>query len=90
MFVPVLLLGVFWGWAYRVLATTGRHRLMAFGFATSLILLNAILFESSNIKIVGGGVTGFLVAWCVLRFGSDWIWSAMTRGRRRDRHARPA
>ena len=38
MFVPVILLGVFWGWAYRVLATTGRHRLMAFGFATSLIL----------------------------------------------------
>jgi hypothetical protein len=90
MFVPVILLGVFWGWAYRVLATTGRHRLMALGFATSLILLNAILFESSNIKIVGGGVTALLVAWCVLRFGSDWIWSIMTRGRRRDRHARAA
>jgi hypothetical protein len=88
MFVPILLLGVFWGRAFRLLATTGRHRLLAFGLATSFILLNGILFESSNIKIVGGAVMTILVGWVVLRFGSDRIWSVMTSHRRPDRIAR--
>jgi len=79
MFVPVYVLGVFWGWTYRVLATTGPHRLLGFGLASSLILMNAILFESSNIKIVGGAVTSLLVGWLVLHFGSDGIWSLLLR-----------
>ncbi len=90
MFLPVFALGVFWGRTFRLLSTTGRHRLLAFGFATSFILMNGILFESSNVKIVGGAVTALAVGWVVLRFGGDWIWSIMTHVGRRRRMVRPA
>lgn len=81
MHVPVLLLGVLWGWSYRTLATTGRRRLLSLAFAVSFVLSGAILFESSNIKIVGGAITTLLVGWVLLRYGSRWIWSVMAARR---------
>jgi hypothetical protein len=83
MFVPVLMLGVLFGWAYRVLATTGNKFLLSLAFAVSFILSNAILFESSNIKIVGGSLTSLMVGWGVLRFGSDELWMVLKGSSRR-------
>jgi hypothetical protein len=77
MMVPILMLGIFFGLAYRVLATTGDKFLLSLAFAVSFILANAILFESSNIKIVGGALTSLMVGWGLLRFGSDWIWMVL-------------
>jgi hypothetical protein len=85
MFVPVFLLGVFWGWSYRFLAQTGPSRLLAFGFAASYILSGAILFEASNIKILGGAVTTLVVGWVLLRKLGRRMSSLMAR-----RRARPA
>jgi len=79
MFVPIFLLGIFWGWCYRLLVTTGRYRLLGFGMATSFILGNAMLFESSNIKIVGGGIIALIVGGAFLKYGSVRAWKFLTR-----------
>ena len=63
----------FWA-AAELLATTGDKFLLSLAFAVSFILANGILFESSNVKIVGGALIRLMVGWGLLRFGSDWIW----------------
>jgi hypothetical protein len=78
MFLPILFLGWFWGWIYRWLATRGSHPLLGLAAATTLLLSLAILFESSNLKIVGGGSSAVLMYWLFLRFGSDSAWYWLT------------
>jgi hypothetical protein len=74
MFVPVFLLGCFWGWAYRWLATRTRHKLLGIAVSTNLILGGAIYFEASNVKLFGGALSSLLVLWVLLRYGGDAIW----------------
>ena len=74
MFVPIFLVGCFWGWAYRWLATRTRHRLLGIAISTNLILGNALHFEASNIKLLGGAVSSLVVLWLILKFGGDRIW----------------
>jgi len=74
MFVPVLLLGYFWGWAYRFLATRSAHKLLGLGFATNLILSSAIYFESSNIKLIGGAVLYVIIMSLLLKYAGDRMW----------------
>jgi hypothetical protein len=83
MYLPVFAMGLFWGWSYRTLATTGPHRLLSLALASSFILSGALLFESSNMKIVGGAITGLIVSWLLLKFGSNVIWSVMSHRRYR-------
>jgi len=74
MFIPIALLGFFWGWAYRTLATRTRHKLLGIAISTNLILGGAIYFEWSNIKLLGGAMSSLLVLWCLLLFWGDAIW----------------
>lgn len=62
MFLPVLALGFLWGRMYRYLCTQPKSPLIV-GYALSIVvLLSAMLFETTNVKLLGGVVTTFLVA----------------------------
>jgi hypothetical protein len=74
MFVPIFLLGCFWGWAFRWLAGRARNKLLGVAVSTNLILSGAIYFEASNVKLFGGAVSSLLVLWILLRYGGDAIW----------------
>ncbi|HUJ12918.1 MAG TPA: hypothetical protein VL284_03925 [Thermoanaerobaculia bacterium] len=74
MFVPIVLLGVFWGWSYRWLATRTKARLFGLAVATNLLLGTAIYFEYSNIKLFGGALSSLIVLTVVLRYASDRMW----------------
>ncbi|MBS1834773.1 MAG: hypothetical protein JST65_18790 [Acidobacteria bacterium] len=80
MFPPIFLLGVLWGWGYRLLARTGGAKLLSVAAASTFVLSGALYFESSNIKIVGGAITLLLVLWLVLRFFDEVIWAFLTGG----------
>ena len=54
MFLPVFLLGLFYGLLYRAFLKWSRFKLLGFALYTSVILFAAYNFETSNIKLVGG------------------------------------
>ena len=83
MFAPVFLLGVFWGWVYRWLATRPGNGLLGLSAATTVILTGAILFEASNVKILGGAVTNVVALSLALAFGGTSLWRALSGGRPR-------
>lgn len=62
MFVPIFLLGLFYGLLYRGFVSWSRFRIIGFAAATSVILFAAYNFETSNIKLVGGMTTCALIA----------------------------
>ncbi|MBO6702622.1 MAG: hypothetical protein JJ921_09775 [Pseudomonadales bacterium] len=68
MFVPIFFLGVFWGLAYRGLVNFPGCGYLGAATGITLILHHAILFESSNIKLLGGAVTAFIVFIATLYF----------------------
>lgn len=74
MFVPIGLLGVLWGVCYRWLASLSSARLLGLAGATALILMSAILFESSNIKLLGGALTNAAVLSLLLAYGGQRAW----------------
>jgi len=78
MFLPICLVGVLWGWSYRWLATRGSNQLLGLSAATMVILIGAILFESSNIKLLGGAVTNILVLTALLDLWGDRLWGLLT------------
>jgi hypothetical protein len=78
MLLPVLALGSFWGWIYRWLTSCGSRPLLSLAAATTLLLNVAILFESSNLKIVGAATSTMLLYWLFLRYGSDRAWNWLT------------
>jgi hypothetical protein len=65
MFAPILLLGMFWGWGYRWLSSCSPERPLAIAAGVVFVMSGALLFESSNIKVLGGGITA-LIAWTLL------------------------
>jgi len=68
MFAPVLALGYLWGSMYRYFLTRPRSPLII-GYGLSVaVLLSAILFETTNVKLLGGVVTSFLVAFVVQKY----------------------
>jgi hypothetical protein len=71
MFVPIFLLGVFYGLINRLFITRTRHKLLGSAFAVAVLIFNAYAVESSNAKLFGGtlSVTLACVAMYVL-FGS--------------------
>ncbi|PZU98031.1 MAG: hypothetical protein DCE90_05960 [Pseudanabaena sp.] len=81
MYAPVFALGFFWGWIYRFLANTGSIPLLGQAAATALILNVAVYFESSNLKILAGGVISLLIYSVFLRFGGKIVWKWITSKR---------
>ena len=68
MFVPILLLGVFYGLIYRYFIIRKDFRLIGFALGTAILLNVHQDFAASNAKIVGGVVTALIVSVLVFEF----------------------
>lgn len=75
MFIPIFLLGLFWGRCYRLFCQVSPVSLLGLGVATTFIMQFATLVETSNLKIVGGGLASILILVPVLLFAGKPIWS---------------
>jgi hypothetical protein len=71
MFLPIFLLGYFYGWIYKYFMLKDPDHLIGMGIATAILLFSAILIETSNIKLVGGVTTSFLAFSVLLWFGRE-------------------
>ncbi len=67
MFVPIFLLGLFWGTMYYFFMTKARFTILGYAFATAL-LLNAYQFEMASIKLLGGVLIRFIVLALVIHY----------------------
>jgi len=71
MFIPIFLLGLFYGLINRLFVTHVRYKLLGSAFAVAVLLFNAYAIESSNAKLVGGTVSVALGSGAMyLLFGS--------------------
>jgi hypothetical protein len=61
MFLPILLLGAFYGLIYRQFVIISRYALLGCGIAAAIFVFGGNIIETSNVKIVGGNVTALLV-----------------------------
>jgi hypothetical protein len=77
MFLPVFVLGMFWGFSYYFLATRSTNALLCLSAATTLLLGDAILFGASNIKLLGGSLTNLIVLSLVLTMWSGRLWQLL-------------
>ena len=68
MFVPVFLLGVFYGLIYRYFVFHGPSPALGFAMACAILVFGAYTIETSNLKLVGGNLMGFLFFALVRRF----------------------
>ncbi|MCH9048219.1 MAG: hypothetical protein IH836_04615 [Proteobacteria bacterium] len=60
MFVPILLLGMLWGFVYYYFVTQPRMLLFAYGIATT-ILIHTYQFEMAGIKLLGTVLSKFIL-----------------------------
>lgn len=68
MFSPMLMLGLLWGAMYKYFMTR-RNIPAIFGYGLAVaVLINALYFEIANVKLLGGVVTSFLVAFVVQKY----------------------
>lgn len=68
MFLPIFAIGALVGGAYRVLSKQQPLRLLGMACATVLVAFGANLVETSNVKMLGGLVTGLVVFLVFVRF----------------------
>jgi hypothetical protein len=61
MFIPIFLLGVFYGWTYRFFAFRRSYTLLGVAVAIVILVFGAGSIETSNVKLVGGNATCLLV-----------------------------
>ena len=61
MFLPILLLGLFYGLIYRYFIARKNFRAVGFALGTALLLVVHQDFGASNAKIVGGMVTALII-----------------------------
>lgn len=62
MWLPILMLGFLWGRIYRYLTSRrSTPRIFGQGLAVA-VLLPVLLFETTNVKLLGGVITSFLMA----------------------------
>jgi hypothetical protein len=54
MMIPIFVLGLFYGFLYRLFVSRARFKLTGSAAATSILLFSCYNFETSNIKILGG------------------------------------
>jgi hypothetical protein len=81
MFLPILALGWLWGKLFRII---GFARSGSFIFNQGLalsVLLGAVHFESNIVKLIGGVLTAFAVAWVIQRFFSRSMMRLLTEPR---------
>lgn len=79
MFVPVLLVGMMWGFMYAWFVGRAPLAIIGFGFAVAM-LIGAYQFEMASIKLLGGTVSRFLVLALLLHLVGDrmgrWLMQA--------------
>ncbi|MGH7192692.1 MAG: hypothetical protein ACREJM_04055, partial [Candidatus Saccharimonadales bacterium] len=81
MFVPIFLLGIYYGWIYRWFVRRAANPLLGMAIATSLLLFSAHLLESSNVKIVGGAMAGLLMLAVLQAIAGARFWGFVCRQR---------
>ncbi len=76
MFIPILLWGWGLGWCYGWLRKNTPHPLLGMACGTGLLVLTALLLETSNIKMLGGLIVAFLglVIFVKLFARGFWYW----------------
>jgi hypothetical protein len=78
MFVPIFLLGVFYGFIYRAFVIQSRYALLGSAIAAAILIFGAYAIETSNIKIVGGNVTVLIVMTVFLKLFGRPLWGFLT------------
>lgn len=78
MFLPIFLLGVFFGTIYRHFANDNRSALLGCSIATAALFSTLQAFATSNTKIVGGTVMTCLMFLAFDRFASDRVMRWLT------------
>jgi len=68
MFVPIFLLGIFYGLIYSLCVIHSPSKLICTAIASAILIFHAYTIETSNIKIVGGTVTTLLVVGVIYFF----------------------
>jgi hypothetical protein len=68
MFLPIFLIGLFLGGIYRYFVVRSRVKILGFGMAAAILVFGAYNYEMSNIKLLGGNLTAFLVLAVIERF----------------------
>jgi hypothetical protein len=66
MFLPILLIGLGWGFMYRYFLNAGSHKLFGYGIAVA-VLVSANQLEITTTKLLGGMLVGFVVMALVQR-----------------------
>ena len=56
MFVPILLIGVWYGLMYRLFVIRSRYKLLGGAIITSILIFNGSVIETANEKVLGGGL----------------------------------
>lgn len=79
MFIPLLLMGMFWGWCYRWFVRISPIPLVGLAASATFIVGNAILIESSNIKLLGGGIMTVLIFTPILHYFTNPFWRFLCR-----------
>jgi hypothetical protein len=79
MYVPIFLLGVYYGLIYRYFSRIRGYELLGMATAVSLLLYSAHLIETSNIKIVGGLTAGTIILSGLLLFARRSLWTLLCR-----------
>jgi hypothetical protein len=82
MFLPIFFLGLLLGYEYRFFATRRSHLVFAYGL-TPVFFLGATSYESTAIKILGGNLTVFIVAFLAWRFAVPIVQPWLANSRRR-------
>jgi hypothetical protein len=61
MFLPILLVGIFYGTIYRCFVIRARYKLLGGAVVTSILVFNGSAIETSNIKVLGSGLAELAV-----------------------------
>lgn len=77
MFFPILLLGMIYGGIYRLLTNISNCRSLGFSMATALLAFSALLIESSNVKLLGGVLTGLIIYVVLGKTCGNWLMMMM-------------
>jgi hypothetical protein len=78
MFVPVFILGMFYGFIYRYFVYWYRFKLVGFALAAAILIFGAYNVETSNIKLVGGNLMVFLVFALCAKIVVPYLWPMIT------------
>ncbi len=79
MFIPIFLLGLFFGWVYRWFSTRGPYYVFGNTLGICLLLFSGHQLEMSNVKIVGGLGVGVIAFALVNKFTVPLMWRFCTR-----------